>query len=424
MAMFCEEHFKEGLVSELALFDLPSTQTSVSDVYFDEIRPMSQSSDDGPFEFNISGQNSMDYIDLKNSQIYARVKIEKADGSHLTDIKAEKVGPVNLFLQALFATVEVVLQNKATFTCNYNPYRAYIPTILKYDTASAGSQLDTQLFVMDDADAPGVTDPNGLNAGLYARAKMIALSKSIDIQGPIFHDLFSMSRYLINQVDLKIKLYRTSNNFCLVTGDDSEYKVKIEDIYILVKKIRVNPAVIYGHSQILQKQNALYPYKKIDVKSVSIPTGSTSYTWDNMFQGKRPNKVIIGFVKSKAVSGDYKANPFNFENCLIQQIAVFCDGLSVGGNPLKLDFNQTDGGTSITRAYTNLLLSQGKWRTDEGNLLNREHFKNGSTLFSFELEPDFAHHGEYLNLIKTGNVRLDVVFNNPLTGTFFYSICI
>ena len=417
MSVFNEEKFKEGLVSELALFDLPCTQTSVTDVYYDEIRPLSQVSDESPFEFKISGQNSMDYLDLKNSKIYVRLKVTKADGTALT---AEKVGPANMFLQALFSATEVTLQNKASITCNYNPYRAYIPTVLNYGPGAVSSQLDTQLFFMDDSDSPGVSDPSGTNNGLFERSKMIATSKRIDLQGPIFHDLFSMSRYLINQVDVKIKMYRSSTNFCLLTGDSNDYRLNIEDIYILVKKIRVNPAVIYGHSKILEKQNALYPFNKIEVKSVSISTGSTNYTWDNMFQGRRPNKLIIGFVKSRAINGDYKTNPFNFETCSIQQIAVYCDGLPVGGNPLKLDFDAT-GGTAIMRAYTNLFLSSGKWREDEGNLLDRKHYLSGSTLFVFQLEPYFSQHGEYLSLVKTGNVRLDVVFNKPLTGKYFYS---
>ena len=84
MSVFNEIEFKEGLVSELSVFDLPSTQTSVTDVYYDEIRPLSQVSDDSPFEFKISGQNSMGYVDLKNSQLYVRLKVEKADGTALT----------------------------------------------------------------------------------------------------------------------------------------------------------------------------------------------------------------------------------------------------------------------------------------------------------------------------------------------------
>ena len=156
----------------------------------------------------------------------------------------------------------------------------------------------------------------------------------------------------------------------------------------------------------------LYPYNKVEVKYVSISTGSTNYTWDNMFQGRRPNKLIIGFVKSRSINGDYKTNPFYFETCSVQQIAVYCDALPVGGNLLKLDSNPT-GGTAIMRAYTNLLISGGKWRQDEGNLLDRQHYLSGSTIFMFQFEPDFSQHREYLSLVKTGKVRLDAVFNSP-----------
>jgi hypothetical protein len=158
MSTFNEEQFKEGLVSELALFDLPSTQTSVSEVRFEEVRPLSAISGDSPFEFRISGQNSMEYLDLKNSQIYVKLKVEKADGSALA---GEKVGPANLFLQTLFSATEVTLQNKASITCNYNPYRAYIQTLLNYGEDAQSSQMGTQGWLMDDADSPGVTDPSG-----------------------------------------------------------------------------------------------------------------------------------------------------------------------------------------------------------------------------------------------------------------------
>ena len=53
---------------------------------------------------------------------------------------------------------------------------------------------------------------------------------------------------------MKIKMYRSATNFCLLTGDSNDYRLNIEDIYILVKKIRVNPAVIYGHSKILEQR--------------------------------------------------------------------------------------------------------------------------------------------------------------------------
>ncbi|MCG8113109.1 MAG: hypothetical protein N0E59_20350, partial [Candidatus Thiodiazotropha taylori] len=194
-----KDEFTEGVPSELSLFDLPPTQTAVTDIYFQEIRPLSQLSGDGPIEFRISGQNSLDYLDLAGSQIYVKLKVKKADGSTLG--ATEKVGPVNLFLQALFSSTEVTLQNKAIITCNYNPYRAMMETLLNFGQDAKSTQLRSQLFIKDDNDHPEDTDPSGANMGLFSRAKHTASSKLIDLQGPIFHDLFTMSRYLINQVD-------------------------------------------------------------------------------------------------------------------------------------------------------------------------------------------------------------------------------
>lgn len=186
---------------------------------------------------------------------------------------------------------------------------------------------------------------------------------------------------------------------------------------MLARKVRVNPAVLYGHSTILEKRNALYPYTKVECRSQSVATGSASFNWDNLFQGRKPEKVIVGFVKSKALNGDYTTNPYNFENCGINHIALYADGLPVGGNPLKMDFTTADG-TAITRAYTNLLMSSGKWRRNERIALDRNHFISGSTLFAFQLEPDFSHHGEHMSLVKNGNVRLEVQFSSGLSGTY------
>ncbi|XP_053391890.1 uncharacterized protein F54H12.2-like [Mercenaria mercenaria] len=413
MSVFNEEKFSEGLVSELALFDLPSTQTSVTDVYYEEIRPISQLSDSAsPIEFRIGGQNSMDYLDMKGTQLYVKLRVKTAAGANLV---AQKVGPANLFLQALFSSTEVTLQNKATVTANYNPYRAYIQTILN-NGQDATSQLQSQLFYMDTPGKHAVTDPGGANMGLYERAKLIATSKTLDLQGPIFHDYFSLERYLLNQVDVKVKLYRSSPDFCLVSSESSPaFKIEIEDIYILARKIRVNPAVIYGHADILKNTNAKYPYTRVECRSQSVASGSTSFHWENILQNQRPNKVVIGFVKSKTVSGDYGTNPFNFENCNIQSIYLYADGLPVGGNPLKLDFNEVTGQSNI-RAYVNTFTATGKWRQpDEGNQLSREQFNAGTTMFVFQLEPNFDHHGEYLSLVKTANVKLDVQFSAPLS---------
>ena len=224
-----------------------------------------------------------------------------------------------------------------------------------------------------------------------------------------------MNRYILNQVDVKIKLYRNPASFALLAADNStDFKIELEDIYIIARKVMVNPAVLYGHAQILKKQNALYRYTKKEIRVQTIATGSSSYIWDNMFQGKRPEKVIVGFVKSKALNGDYATNPFNFEHCNITQITVYNDGLPIGGTPVKTDFSKER--CTVTRAFTNLIQSEDKWRRNEGLAINKDHFISGSILFLFRSEPNFSHHGEYLSLVKSGKSQLAVQFGKVLTG--------
>ena len=174
-------------MSELELFNLPGTHTSVNEIYYEEIRPLSSISGEGPFEFRVNGQHFSDYLDLKNCQLYVRLKVQQADG---TDLTTEKVGPASLFLQSLFSATEVSLQNKASITNNYNAYRAYIHTLLKYGGDTPSSKIQTQGWLMDDHDSPGVTDPAGSNKGLFETSTWLKSSNTLDLQGPSFTTCF------------------------------------------------------------------------------------------------------------------------------------------------------------------------------------------------------------------------------------------
>jgi len=148
MAKLSPEVFREAQSSQLALFELPPTQTAVDNIYYQDVLPISQVSGDSPVEFVISGQNGMEYIDMKNTLVYVKDKIKKCDG---TDIAVdENIASVNLLFHALFNQVDVALQGKTVVsTTKYYAYKAYIQTLLKYGSDAKSSQLTTQLWLKD-----------------------------------------------------------------------------------------------------------------------------------------------------------------------------------------------------------------------------------------------------------------------------------
>lgn len=70
MSILSTNGFREAMPSQLSLFDIPPTQTAVENIYFQDVRPVSQIAGNSPIEFLLSAQNGMDYIDLKRGRLY------------------------------------------------------------------------------------------------------------------------------------------------------------------------------------------------------------------------------------------------------------------------------------------------------------------------------------------------------------------
>lgn len=101
---------------------------------------------------------------------------------------------------------------------------------------------------------------------------------------------------------------------------------------------------------------------------MAIPTGQVTFTWDNMFQGIRPNKLVVAFVDSVAVAGTYSTNPFNSKNYELNRIGLYVDNIPIGGNPLRLNFDASSGQT-ILPAFSSMFEVMGKCMQDSGKLL-------------------------------------------------------
>ena len=70
--------------SELDLFSIPPTQTSLVNGWWTDTYPVSSLTDGGPIEFYIEGDGSL-YYDLSNTQLYVEASIQKANGTNLED---------------------------------------------------------------------------------------------------------------------------------------------------------------------------------------------------------------------------------------------------------------------------------------------------------------------------------------------------
>lgn len=107
------------------------------------------------------------------------------------------------------------------------------------------------------------------------------------------------------------------------------FRIDIVEMVLNICKVHINPAVFYAHNQILQKTQAKYSYTGSEVRMNAIPQGQVSFTFDNVCQGRKPNRLIVGFVHTSVVAGNYALSPFNFAGYNLRQINVYVDGQPV-----------------------------------------------------------------------------------------------
>ena len=147
---------------------------------------------------------------------------------------------------------------------------------------------------------------------------------------------------------------------------------------------------------------------------VSVPRGNLTLTQDHVFLGQLPNRIVVGCVTSEAFNGRYGKNPFNFQHMDINFLTVHVDGEQIPYSPLQPKF---DGpAKNYIRAYQTLFSGTDKMYQDDGNIISRDDYAAGYALFAFDLSPDLSAGGHF-NLVKHGNLRLDVYFAGPLEET-------
>jgi len=403
-------------VGELDVFTLPPTQTGIDKKYYIECRPISQlMSSNAPVEFCYGGDGS-DYICMPESKIKVKFKITHSDNTSSVMIEDEVAVPVNLALHSLFSQVDVTLGGRlmTPATAMY-PYKSYIQTLLNYGKDAKESQLVSQGWYHEQGDDMDKVTVLGNKAVMY-KHKLFGQSKTVDFEGPLLEDVFQINRYLINNVQVKVKLYPTHPEFFIMsTTDGKKYKIVLEDVILKVCMVRVSPGVILGHAKALETRNSLYPYTRVETKAYSIAKGTLTINLDNVFQQARPSRLVFGLVSAAAFNGDLTKNPFKFHHYDVTDVAVIVNGETLPGRPLQTKFGE-EGGRDYISGYLQLFEATGRSGSDFGNGLAPKDFANGYTLFAFNLDPEFKR-GKYLNLVKRANVRIELRFSKPLPET-------
>lgn len=260
-------------------------------------------------------------------------------------------------------------------------------------------------------DTPSKFDTFAENIGGQTRGLLFHQGETVDLIGRLHVDMLNTSKYLLNNVDFGITLELQSKEFYLKKKLATNKTIlKIKDATLFIEHVKINPEVLLSHQTILEQKNAVYPYKRCDVKNFTISHNSTYFSLDNVCNGLLPELVLIALVNNQAYQGDSSLNPFNFQHFNMTSFTASVNGIEIAPRNLTFDFTQKN--PISQHAYFNLFKQLNLHRFDRANQISRDIFNAGGFILAYDLTPD--HDNDCANIVHTGALRFEGKFKESV----------
>lgn len=375
------------------------------------IRPIT-SLNASTLEFVSPGQGPK-YRDM--SSIYLRLRLKLMDDVvKNTELKTDaKDGPINNISSSLFKSVQLFLNNKPVSnidTCY--AYRSYFENLLNFGTEQAAVHLEPAGWSLDNGEFDSITPTK--NVGFDKRKEWFKPGKIVECCCKISCDFLNQNRLLLPNVELRLVLTRESPEFYIMSASDSTSSIKIMEATLYVPHVTINPQVLLAHESVLRKQNAIYPYSRIEVKTFVTPPGSKSLSLSNCVIGSLPKLILVAMVETSRFVGDRTLNPFYFKHHNLCEFYAIVNSVAVPAQPIECDF--TDPANPIcTRAYDMLIRETKNY--DRAHQITRKMFAEGCFLLALDLTQDKNYQNHCFNPIRHGTLSLEMKFSTAPTST-------
>ena len=370
--------------------------------------PRGPITDTGPYEFIINGDS--DFIDLPFTRLNGELQITKADGTAVTDTDLNAF--VNLLPQSIFRQVECRVGDHQVcdlLTPTY-PYKAFIETHLGFTKDQKTTMFENLEYYSKDTLNAEETFVLANSESFKKRHSQLKANEGKLPFSMILHvDFLNCHRPLIPHVDVKLKFIRSDDSFSLL-GATKAVKIKINDLSLDVRKITFDPQLADAIENKLSSTPAVYPVTSGKIQSHIITSGRQTERVSQIFRGKLPRQIIIGFVDSGGYDGNINKNPFKFGNFGINSFQGYINGEPITPQPFKPKFDAN----SYMREYRWFLDNLGCYESKNPLDVTYEEFKTNSCFFVYDMSPElcnlFHQHGH-----QSGIFDFDVGFEAALT---------
>nr|XP_012235908.1 PREDICTED: uncharacterized protein LOC105680053 [Linepithema humile] len=162
------------------------------------------------------------------------------------------------------------------------------------------------------------------NQALVRRSRYIRDGQALDLIGHLHCDVFNQDKFLINGVEVRMRLVCSKDSFCLMESN-SVSKIRLLDASLLVRRAKISPGVLLSHARMLSKTTAKYPLTKVRPLQPNFSKDEKLYVeaYHTLFSGTGIHFLNEGNSISRE---DYAQGYTLFAFDLIPDLSAHCAG--------------------------------------------------------------------------------------------------
>ena len=462
---------EDAVTSDLLLWNTTPTQVYVEDVYETKVWPIISLNNDGPITFNIPPQpNGM----MRDVQVVTKFKIQE-NRQDFTEPK-KNFTLINNFANSLWSQVDVKIDDRNDITQsmrNAFTYSTYFNHVLNSTSQREDYLLYNEHFFMDTVQgkkwdsvvnssdmwmvneaeveklseegatlAVSVSSETRVKAaiksvlkaklvknpnhwiknvafgeqvdGHCARGKNVIEGKSSTVRCKLQCPLFNTSKCLPSNMKVRISLVKNEDKFLILSAEDSQYNVIIENIYLQLTYVKPREKVLNAIHSRLDDNPAVYCIQRPEVSFKPITSHDQVIRITDIFHDKIPSYAFFCLQDSRSLEGSYHKNPFVFYP--FKKFQIFINGRPFFIDSLNCDVEAVKGELVVrnfSEYFEQLYKTVGRDLKSD-LLINSKNF-NASFMVGISFGADRSSiDSNHLNLQESGSTYLEIDLGYPI----------
>lgn len=365
-------------------------------------------------EFRIPGTSGQ-FLDLSTLSLELRVSISKSDGSKLTD--TDHVKFTNGLNNTMFKSITCYLNEQLVESSALFNYHSFIKMITSLPQDKINSLGHAGFFYQEGEGGKGIVDKytseSFTGATTSEKGVMTACKeKGLTMMGPLYCDLASLDSYLLDNINIRIRLELANKAWIINTDQDGDaFRFKLESARMWVDRVIPQTAAMQSLNESLMTRSLNYTFTRSLYKTYVLPANQTTLIAELPFSQIIPQNLMMAFVSMSNMQGRYDTNPLYFHHANLSHVHITINGSTVYN--IRSDFPHHTAGL-----YYATLEALG---LETRNSLTYETFKQGRTICSFRFVSEDIADGVPLD--RSGNLRINLSFseaqNSNLVIIFF-----